>query len=388
MSVQRPAQSERKRVEGFTLVELLVVVVIIGILSVVGISIFTGTRQKANDAKKKADVEAIVKAFEVNYNPSTGRYPVWDSTADSLFASGKRPTSPEGGSYTVTPGGTGFQVCAPLGNIPACSSPSATCYCKQSSQEQYISGLPTPTPGPTGTPTPTPAATSTPTPTPTPGPGSCPQLANLVAYWKMDEAAWSGAADEVRDSFGANHGTAQGGVNTIAGGQINRGGSFDGSNDYVDAGNAPALNITGPITIAAWIKPSSLARRFVVAKDFNDVRGYAFGIEGSGTVYFEKGGGILLNSGIAMLVSTWYHIALTYDGTTWKTWLNGTQVGSTTGTGIPSQATTSLTIGRRNYPGSESYFPGTIDEVGIWNRGLTLEEVSQLWNLGFGITCP
>ena len=204
----------------------------------------------------------------------------------------------------------------------------------------------------------------------------------------MDEAFGT----NVDDAVGTNDGTAINGAGIVGpppASKIGNARSFDGVDDYIDAGNAAALNITGPITIAAWIKPSSLARRFVVAKDFNDVRGYAFGIEGTGAVYFEKGGGILLNSGTAMSVSTWNHIALTYDGTIWKTWLNGTQVSSTNSTGIPSQTTTSLTIGRRNYTGAESYFPGTIDEVGIWNRALTTTEVtSTLYNGGDGITCP
>src|SRR3989344_5430885 len=130
--------------EGFTLVELLVVVVIIGILSVVGISIFTGTRQKANDARKKADVEAIVKAYEVNYNPLTSIYP---AISGSWFASGQTPKRPDTGvDYDISwTGNTGFQICVPLGGAGSCSSPSATCFCKQSSQGQYISGLPTPT---------------------------------------------------------------------------------------------------------------------------------------------------------------------------------------------------------------------------------------------------
>ena len=62
--------------QGFTLVELLVVVTIIAILSVVGIAIFSNTQVDARDAKKKADIDAIASALEAGYgkdsaNPQT-----------------------------------------------------------------------------------------------------------------------------------------------------------------------------------------------------------------------------------------------------------------------------------------------------------------------------
>jgi len=61
---------------GFTLVELLVVISIIAILSIIGMVIFTGVQKNARDAKRRADIDAIVKAVEVNYGRFTpGKYP-------------------------------------------------------------------------------------------------------------------------------------------------------------------------------------------------------------------------------------------------------------------------------------------------------------------------
>ena len=56
---------------GFTLVELMVVITIIGILSVIGIAIYSGLQKSARDTKRKQDIMAISKALEArNFNDS------------------------------------------------------------------------------------------------------------------------------------------------------------------------------------------------------------------------------------------------------------------------------------------------------------------------------
>lgn len=76
---------------GFTLVELLVVVAIIAVLSVIGITIFTGTQKGARDARRKGDIDAISKAWESHYSNTSPRYPTLQGT---WFSSGSVPTDP------------------------------------------------------------------------------------------------------------------------------------------------------------------------------------------------------------------------------------------------------------------------------------------------------
>ena len=80
---------------GFTLVELLVVISIIAVLSVIGIAVYTTIQPDARNAKRRADIDAIAKALEVN-KTATG-YVV---LADDRFASGSIPTAdPQGYLY-------------------------------------------------------------------------------------------------------------------------------------------------------------------------------------------------------------------------------------------------------------------------------------------------
>src|SRR3989344_6292606 len=81
---------------GFTLIEVLVVIAIVGILAVVTAAIFTGVLPRVRDIKRLADIDAIYKAYEIKKNPLTGVYTQPDG-AD--FADGRIPNTPEGGDY-------------------------------------------------------------------------------------------------------------------------------------------------------------------------------------------------------------------------------------------------------------------------------------------------
>jgi hypothetical protein len=72
-------------------------------------------------------------------------------------------------------------------------------------------------------------------------------------------------------------------------------------------------------------------------------------------------------------VNRWSHLAVTYDGTTLRLYVNGTQVSSRAVTGTILTTTDPLWIGG-NHPYGE-YFQGLIDEVRVYDRALTPSEV-------------
>jgi hypothetical protein len=77
----------------------------------------------------------------------------------------------------------------------------------------------------------------------------------LVAYWKLDDASGTSAADSIGSNTGTWNGTLGSQWTT---GKIGGAGNFNGTNNYVDVGNSAAIKPQLPVTIAAWIYPTVL----------------------------------------------------------------------------------------------------------------------------------
>lgn len=78
--------SLRKRQSGFTIVELLIVIVIIGILATLVIVTFTGTQKKARDSQRQTDINAVASHLEAYY-ADKGYYPTFTDLSTSAFVS-------------------------------------------------------------------------------------------------------------------------------------------------------------------------------------------------------------------------------------------------------------------------------------------------------------
>lgn len=91
---------ERKR--GFTLIEVLVVVAIIGILSSIVLASMSGARSKGRDAKRVADIKQLQLALQLYYDGS-GYYPLALSDLTSTNYISSIPSDPTSGwSYVYT----------------------------------------------------------------------------------------------------------------------------------------------------------------------------------------------------------------------------------------------------------------------------------------------
>ena len=153
--------------------------------------------------------------------------------------------------------------------------------------------------------------------------------------------------------------------------------SFNGTSSYIDAGNDSSLQITGSITLSAWIKTTQTTNGWIIAKDDATNRNYAILVANvSGIMrarfYIVKSGTVtpVTSTTINVGDGNWHHVVGVNDGTDLKIYVDGNLESTNNGGGgTIDNDTVNLEIGRRG--DNQYFFDGQIDEVAIWDRALT-----------------
>jgi prepilin-type N-terminal cleavage/methylation domain-containing protein len=100
--------------KGFTLLELLIAIAIIGILVSIGVASYTLAQKQSRDARRRGDVRAVREAWEQYYADNSSSYPSGCSIA-STYLPGGLPEDPKtGDSYEVSCSATSYCFCAGL----------------------------------------------------------------------------------------------------------------------------------------------------------------------------------------------------------------------------------------------------------------------------------
>lgn len=211
---------------------------------------------------------------------------------------------------------------------------------------------------------------------------------NLLAYYKFDD----GSGSTVTDAIGSFNGSWLGTGGHWTTGKINGGGSFNGTDDYVNLGSTLSLQAANKLSVSAWVNITDFTNYHAILYTNNSNAGYALQTliasdTGAGFVRFFTGTTAnILNSTVAIPTSTWTHLVGVYDGASHKIYINGQLNNSN------NLATSITDSGVNKYLGSlngtQQMFLGSMDEVGIWSRDLTQSEVTQLYGGGSGWQYP
>ncbi|MHA2244899.1 MAG: LamG-like jellyroll fold domain-containing protein [Candidatus Hodarchaeales archaeon] len=213
---------------------------------------------------------------------------------------------------------------------------------------------------------------------------------DVELFWKLDETSGTTAYDETSNDYD--------GTNTNA--IVNQSGhdgtaySFNGSTAYVEIpgtdSNAPNLDITGSITLLAWVYPTSYSYWDTIVAKSRSGTGYRMAFYSSNNLIidFKVGGTRYTNSTASDTVplNTWTHVGVTYDtdNDEIKLFINGSQSGSTinTASGSLNDNSVDFTIGDWEDHTTERMFNGKIDEVIVFSEPLSSTEIDDIYDNG------
>ncbi|MFT2010509.1 cellulase family glycosylhydrolase [Pontibacter sp. 13R65] len=207
------------------------------------------------------------------------------------------------------------------------------------------------------------------------------------SYWTFDETNGTTATD----SWSNLEATLSSGASFVSGKFKNALELNGQAESYVmlPQGVASSLN---DFTISAWVKPTenvNWARLFDFGSNANNTTSYMYLTPRNGinnTVRYAVRNGSapeqLINSSVVLAPNEWVHLAVTQAGTVGILYINGTEVGRNNNITIkPSQLgnTPQNYIGKSQFA-SDPTFKGLIDELKIYGKALTSEEVVELSN--------
>jgi len=194
---------------------------------------------------------------------------------------------------------------------------------------------------------------------------------SLVGFWKLDEGTGTVAADS---SPGQNHGTFNGDPQWVEG-WLGGAVQFDGSDDYIDTGWTENL---ATWTVSAWVTSPAAPAAASASGPVHREGNYQINWNHTDTVYQDA---IAINAGGwnaakygPVDADTWYFVVGTYDGEELKAYRNGELITTnSTPSGAAAAEGNSLKFGR--HAAAAQYFNGTVDDVRVYNRALTADEI-------------
>mgnify|MGYP006287267011 CR=1 FL=1 len=225
---------------------------------------------------------------------------------------------------------------------------------------------------------------------------------DLIGWWRMDDN--NGAIVYDNSSYG-NNGYLMNGMG-IGSGKYGNSSVGDGVDNFIriiDSSDFDAIANNNELTACVWIKPYSTSntlgshmgvlgqwwsngiysyteKSFAIAEGITAVNGgYSFYVSPDGNSWVDA------KSNGALSLNEWHHLCGTFDGSTSRFYVDGVQQSDTGSASSIYNADAPLTIGTYFYSSSSSanstlYYDGELDDVLIYSRALSLNEIRSIYN--------
>jgi hypothetical protein len=198
---------------------------------------------------------------------------------------------------------------------------------------------------------------------------------------------------------GGHNGTAVGGV-IYANGRVGQAFSLDGVDDVVSLGNAPALRVSSSdFTIDAWVLFNTRQGDMSIVDKMStggvNVDGWRLIKQEDQRFWFCFGGGsqnrcvdpaFTVFSTTLATTGSWFHVAAVKNSSSFAIYVNGVREDARSPIpGFEDTNSTDLLIGAYALQGA--HLNGLVDEVELFNRALTGEEIKSIYDAGGAARC-
>ncbi len=155
---------------------------------------------------------------------------------------------------------------------------------------------------------------------------------------------------------------------------------FNGVNQSVQIPASASVQITGPITVEAWVRRSITGVQHSIVEKYgcSGLGGYVLRVTANDKLLFgtrdDCNNGTSVVGVTTLAANTWYHVAGTWDGTALRIYVNGVlDTAALPTTRNPKAGNTPLKIGERGNGGTP--FNGLIDDARVWNVARTAAQI-------------
>lgn len=220
---------------------------------------------------------------------------------------------------------------------------------------------------------------------------------NLVGYWKMGEDDKQPIISNLvsPNDYGTMTNMSVNGIVPTFPSFNERAVKFDGVDDGIDLGNNYAFDSVEPFSISTWVKTSSNTSINTILRNMQSAptyTGWLFHMESNGQILFGMNADYSGSDRLEVISSNggynngaWHHLTVTYSGTKAASGINIYVNGSASPITVNADGLSGsivsnekLIIGNAdNF--TTNFFSGSLDETSIWDKELTVAEVTELY---------
>ena len=341
-----------KRLRGFTVIELLIVVVVIGILVTVSVVAYSGVQRNARDKSILSDLDSL-DGLETQYGLKNGvAGKAWYS-GDGIDTDLNFTPSSENVIDVVV---NSTDYCIRGYNQSGTKNSIINSFSKGSSDT--VCGILGPSllaSGVTGS-----------------------VDGSLLGWWRFNGNAMD-------SSNGASNGTIVGATLTAGqGGVANTAYYFSGQGQYI---SFPAVHNTSAGSVSLWfqsngVQPASASGWFIFSgPQSSDASRIYFNLDNTGTAFTGRlGNGTTIGTAV-FNTTNWYNILITWSGTNASLYIDGTDITSTNNFNGLTSTGANIYVGCISSSGLEC-INGKIDDLRVYSRALTAQEASDIYDSG------